>query len=74
MGNMSYCMFRNTLKDLRECVRRMEDNGPSVVVEDADEDERRAFDSLVGECGRFVESYADLVRKKPANTKGGASK
>lgn len=70
MGNMSYCMFRNTLGDLRECVRRMEDNDPNTFIEDRDEGERKAFESLVKECRNFADDYESLVRQKSKAEQG----
>lgn len=70
MGNMSYCMFRNTLNDLRECVRRMENAADiEAFLQSRDADERRAFDALVKECRNFADDYADLVRQKTTSTK-----
>ena len=35
MGNMSYCRFENTLKDLRDCYENMEDTGMSSTEKSA---------------------------------------
>jgi hypothetical protein len=38
MGNMSYCRFRNTLNDLRECQEHIRDNDLSEEEEEARKD------------------------------------
>ena len=43
MGNMSYCRFQNTLKDLRDCYEHLDD-------EDLSEEEKRAKNKLVELC------------------------
>lgn len=64
MGNMSYCRFTNTLKDLRDCVRAIETaDDAGQFVEDLSEEERRSFERMVRECGQFSEDYAPFCRK-----------
>ncbi len=52
MANMSYCRFRNTLNDLRDCLDGMED--------DLSEEEVRARKVLVKVCADIVEQ-ADFM-------------
>ena len=53
MPNMSYCRFRNTLRDLRDCQQHMDES-----LED-DDDERSARSRLVAVCKEIVEDYAE---------------
>ena len=52
MANMSYCRFRNTLNDLRDCYYNME--GVS------DHEEQRARQQLVDLCKDIIDEYGDL--------------
>jgi hypothetical protein len=52
MANMSYCRFRNTLSDLRDCYYNME--GVS------DHEEQRARQQLVELCKDLIDEYGDL--------------
>lgn len=45
MGNMSYCRFRNTLTDLRDCAEHITDD-----PEDMSDEEVVARDKLVKLC------------------------
>ena len=51
MANMSYCRFRNTLNDLRDCYYNME--GVS------DHEEQRARQQLIDLCRDIVDEYGD---------------
>ena len=53
MPNMSYCRFRNTLQDLRDCQQNMEES-----LED-DDDERIARSKLIAVCKEIVDEYSD---------------
>lgn len=63
--NMSYCMFENTVSDMRDCVRRLRDWGWDVeeLMENAStEHEKKAianFVKLCREVSEEVEDYAD---------------
>lgn len=48
MGNMSYCRFQNTLRDLRDCEEHFGDNDLST-------DEERARKQMYDVCKRIVE-------------------
>ena len=48
MGNMSYCRFRNTVEDLRDCCSHLDDDLSE------NEDEARARIRLVDLCQRIV--------------------
>lgn len=52
MSNMSYCRFRNTLEDLRECYDNMDDH-------DLSDEERQARERLIKLCAEIVNNYAD---------------
>lgn len=49
MSNMSYCRFRNTLNDLRDCYDNMD--------EETSEEEMKARERLIALCARIAEDY-----------------
>lgn len=51
MGNLSYCRFQNTLRDLRDCYENMEADSA------LSSEERRAKEQLLELCERFVKDY-----------------
>ena len=51
MATMSYCRFENTLHDLRDCARALDDDG----LEGLSEDERRAAKQLIKLCKRIAD-------------------
>jgi len=51
MANMSYCRFRNTLNDLRDCYYNME--GVSAP------EEQRARKQLIDLCNDIMNEYGD---------------
>jgi len=62
MSNMSYCRFRNTLADLRDCEEALRDG----AWEDGDrpggisnEDEAQARDRLVKLCRQIADDYGE---------------
>ena len=52
MSNMSYCRFRNTLADLRDCYDSMDDD-------DLSEEEATARRRLVKVCQDIVSDYGE---------------
>ena len=52
MGNMSYCRFENTEKDLRDCFDNFED--------EVNEHEERARKRMIKICKDIVDSYGDM--------------
>ena len=52
MPNMSYCRFSNTLSDLRDCEKHMEDQGLSDA-------EQQARDKLIALCQRIANDWAE---------------
>ncbi len=52
MPNMSYCRFRNTLNDLRDCYYNME--GVS------DHEEQRARQQLIDLCRDIIDEYGNF--------------
>mgnify|MGYP003596457602 CR=1 FL=1 len=54
MPNMSYCRFRNTVEDLRDCYRNMD-----LDEERADPEEVRARQRLIELCQVIAADYAD---------------
>ena len=60
MGNMSYCMFENTAKDLADCVSRMEEAG-SLGDLDMNEYEKVAFMSMFRIAREFLAEHERLL-------------
>lgn len=53
MSNMSYCRFRNTLKDLRDVADNMES------VDDDDTEELQAREALIEICQDIADNYGE---------------
>jgi hypothetical protein len=52
---MSYCRFRNTLEDLRDCEENLNDlDSPDISPE-----EKRAGEKLIALCKKIAEDYSD---------------
>lgn len=54
MGNMSYCRFRNTLQDLRDCYDNMGE------IEDTEQEAAR-YDSETAARKRLIELCCDIA-------------
>jgi len=54
MGNMSYCRFRNTVGDLRDCYDNMDD-------EDISSDEKRARRAIIKLAVQIADDYGDEI-------------
>lgn len=65
MSNMSYCRFRNTLNDLRDCSKHMDDD------EDLSEDESNARDSMMLLCARIVHANAGRIEELEIEKRAG---
>jgi hypothetical protein len=52
MSNMSYCRFRNTLNDLRDCYYNMD--------EKLEGDELSARDMMISLCKQIVAEYGEV--------------
>jgi hypothetical protein len=63
MSNMSYCRFENTLRDLRDCARELDEIGGNLA--ELSTAEARAADQLIRLCAKISESHD--------NSKGGAA-
>jgi hypothetical protein len=57
MANMSYCRFRNTLADLRDCVSALSEF--CDVQKELSEEEYAAFKRLAKLCRSVADDYAD---------------
>ena len=53
MANMSYCRFSNTLSDLQDCYRVMDEN-PKL-----DEEEEKAAKKLIRLCRQIADDYGE---------------
>ena len=62
MGNMSYCRFENTYRDLEECYEALQyEGGVEGVEEEAGEREKPYIQELIKLCKNIVEDYGDDV-------------
>jgi hypothetical protein len=59
MANMSYCKFRNTLSDLRDCMDTLEDEGPLEESEDVSKEEAAACANLIELCTEIANAYGE---------------
>jgi len=58
MGNMSYCRFENTARDLEDCVDAL-NNGHT---EDLSSYERRGLDKLLYYAQRVIDLEDDIIK------------
>jgi len=58
MGNMSYCRFRNTVKDLRDCYESMGND------EELSEEETEAKEELIKLCVDIAIDYGDCEKSE----------
>ena len=66
MANMSYCRFRNTLRDLRDCYEAMEQltfehgslDGESIV-DDLSDDELQAMQSILEVAENMIREFTE---------------
>lgn len=56
MTNMSYCRFRNTLQDLRDCVNYLDDD-----FNDISSEEKQAAKRMRDLCKQYIAEYDDLI-------------
>jgi hypothetical protein len=54
MGNMGYCRFQNTLSDLEDCYKHLDDS-----TKDMETWEKNARDKIVELCKKIAEEYGD---------------
>lgn len=54
MPNMGYVRFQNTLQDLRDCHRHMDDD-------DLDDEEQEARQRMIRLCKTITEEYGDEI-------------
>jgi hypothetical protein len=57
MANMSYCRFQNTLSDLRDCYRHLDEMGENGEEGELSKDEQAAAEELVALCTQVHEMY-----------------
>tara|TARA_R100000951_G_scaffold97633_1_gene87308 strand:+ start:310 stop:504 length:195 start_codon:yes stop_codon:yes gene_type:complete len=58
MGNMSYCRFENTYRDLKECSNALEnEGGVQGIEEEANEYEREYVKKLIELCRDITEEW-----------------
>lgn len=55
---MSYCRYQNTLRDLRDCLKALREDG----LLDLSEEEARAAAALADVCNYFSEEYSIFER------------
>lgn len=61
MASMSYCMFENTLNEMRQCVSTMED-AESLQDMDMSDHEMRAFHAMWRTARDFLAEHERLLR------------
>lgn len=66
MGNMSYCRFRNTLQDLRDCVQSLEDIDGNIDNLESEE-EQDAAKKLIRLCILIAGDYEDMLKSSMKN-------
>lgn len=66
MGNMSYCRFRNTLQDLRDCVQSLEDIDGNIDNLESEE-EQDAAKKLIRLCILIAGDYEDILKSSMKN-------
>jgi hypothetical protein len=54
MSNMSYCRFRNTLADLRDCYESMSE---VMNLEHLSDEEQKAAQALIKLCRRIADDW-----------------
>ena len=59
MSNMAYCRFENTLDDLRDCERALDDI--SGELSDLSDEEAIAAHRLLKVCQRLMKNYGHVV-------------
>lgn len=57
MSNMTYCRFRNTLGDLRDCADALDEMGGDLS--DLSKEEARAAAALIKLCLQIGEDYSE---------------
>ena len=57
--NMSYCMFENTMNDLRQCLESM-DAAETMAELDLSRTEQRSYDIMRDYCQNFLDCAARL--------------
>jgi len=61
MANMSYCMFENTLADLKACRERLREVGSwEELIEDASESEELAMREMPKVLAQMLAFYDNL--------------
>jgi hypothetical protein len=66
--NMSYCMFENTMNDLRQCVQAM-DEVESLRELDLSRTEQRSYDYMRELCQNFLDC-AERLEQAEAEADG----
>jgi len=62
MGNMSYCRFENTFRDLKDCQEALQDaGGVKDYQESANQYEKKYVARLVELCKEITEEFADEI-------------
>lgn len=64
MSNMSYCVFRNTLEDLRDCQEKLNHISSLENFREEDPEEYNAAVRLVRLCESIVYNNPDLIKLK----------
>lgn len=57
---MSYCMFENTYKDLRDCLEALSDSSIEELEDDANDYEKPYIRKLIELCKEIAEDYSPM--------------
>ena len=59
MSNMSYCRFRNTLSDLKDCAQYLHDSDEADPFTELSTEERKNAIKLIKLCGELAADFGE---------------
>lgn len=63
MGNMSYCRFENTARDLQDCLDALYKKGSGVLSDTASRYERDGLEDLLWLCKDIVTAHTENIEE-----------
>lgn len=63
MGNMSYCRFENTARDLQDCLDVLFEKGSRALPDTASRYERDGLEDLLELCNRIVIAHTETIEE-----------
>lgn len=61
MGNMSYCRFENTSRDMEDCIESLRDKGINDLEKNASRYEKPFIRAFIRQCIEVAEEFGDEV-------------